>query len=65
LQAPKIPGEVPPMSEKNWRDLCEEIVAENDAKKLLSLVTQLNEVLDNRKTESKIEKNQQPDEKIA
>jgi hypothetical protein len=40
-------------------------VAENDAQKLLSLVTQLNEVLDNRKTELKVEKQQEPEEKIA
>lgn len=53
------------MNQKNWRDLCEEIVAENDSQKLLSLVTQLNEVLDSRKTEVKKENNQEPDEKIA
>ncbi len=55
------------MSQKNWRDLCEEIVAENDAQKLLSLVTQLNEVLDSRKADLKnqTEANDEPSEKIA
>ena len=53
------------MSQKNWRDLCEEIVAENDAQRLLSLVTELNEVLDSRKTKLNNEVNDEPNEKIA
>jgi hypothetical protein len=37
------------MKEKNWKDLCEEIVVESDSEKLLSLVHRLNEALDDRK----------------
>ena len=53
------------MSEKNWRDLCEEIVAENDSRKLLSLVSQLNDVLENRKSDPPSEMQNEPSEKIA
>lgn len=34
------------MKDPNWKDLCEAIVEENDSQKLISLVHQLNEVLD-------------------
>lgn len=34
------------MKEANWKDLCEAIVEESDSQKLISLVHQLNEVLD-------------------
>ena len=34
------------MTEANWKDLCEAIVEESDSQKLISLVHQLNEVLD-------------------
>jgi hypothetical protein len=34
------------MPEANWKDLCEAIVEESDSQKLISLVHQLNEVLD-------------------
>jgi hypothetical protein len=33
-------------NEANWKDLCEAIVEESDSQKLISLVHQLNEVLD-------------------
>ena len=34
------------MRDPNWKDLCEAIVEESDSQKLISLVHQLNEVLD-------------------
>ena len=34
------------MKEANWKDLCEAIVEERDSQKLISLVHQLNDVLD-------------------
>jgi hypothetical protein len=37
------------MNDKNWRELCATIVEERDPEKLLSLVNQLNEVLDDPK----------------
>jgi hypothetical protein len=37
------------MSDKNWRELCETILVESDPEKLVCLVHQLNEALDDPK----------------
>jgi hypothetical protein len=36
------------MNENIWRELCEAIMQENDSQKLLALVEELNQVLDER-----------------
>ena len=39
------------MKQSNWRELCEAIIEETDPKKLISLVRQLNQALDEREME--------------
>lgn len=38
------------MDTKNWEELCNEIIQENDSERLLSLVSQLNDALDRQKS---------------
>jgi hypothetical protein len=39
------------MGENNWRELCEQIMKENDPEKLMELVEQLNQALEAREEE--------------
>jgi hypothetical protein len=39
------------MAENNWRELCEQIMKENDPEKLMDLVEQLNQALETREEE--------------
>jgi hypothetical protein len=39
------------MEENNWRELCEQIMKENDPQKLMDLVEQLNQALEAREEE--------------
>jgi hypothetical protein len=39
------------MGENNWRELCEQIMKENDPEKLMDLVEQLNQALEAREEE--------------
>lgn len=39
------------MGENNWRELCEQIMKENDPDKLMELVEQLNQALEAREEE--------------
>ena len=41
------------MYEQTWRSLCEAIVQENDSQKLMALVDELNQVLDERQSDLK------------
>lgn len=43
------------MNDKNWRELCATIVEERDPEKLLSLVHQLNEALEDPKLDMSTE----------
>ena len=48
------------MTEKNWQELCEAIMKEQDPQRLLSLVDELNNALDRREHELRHERSGLP-----
>lgn len=48
------------MPDSTWKELCEAIMRETDAQKLLALVEELNRILDEREKELKKERCAQP-----